>query len=29
MLRAGWGETRIRKLLGLNWLRVLGDVWGE
>ncbi len=26
--RRGWGEERIRKLLGENWLRVLKDVWG-
>ena len=27
MVRAGWGETRIRKVLGENWLRLLDDVW--
>ena len=27
MERAGWSETRIRKIMGENWLRVLGDVW--
>lgn len=29
MQRAGWDETRSRKVLGENWLRVLGEVWGE
>lgn len=29
MQRAGWGEQRIRKVMGGNWMRVLGDVWGE
>ncbi|MEK9595008.1 MAG: membrane dipeptidase [Rhodospirillaceae bacterium] len=27
MERAGWQETRIRRVLGENWLRFLGDVW--
>ncbi len=27
MERAGWGETRIRKIMGENWVRVLADVW--
>lgn len=27
MERAGWPETRIRKILGENWLRVLEEVW--
>ncbi len=27
MERAGWAETRIRKVLGLNWLRLLDEVW--
>ena len=27
MERAGWAEGRIRKVLGGNWLRVLGEVW--
>ena len=27
MERAGWKETRIRNILGLNWLRLLDDVW--
>jgi membrane dipeptidase len=29
MERAGWPETKIRKIMGENWLRVLADVWGE
>ncbi len=29
MERAGWPETRIRKVMGENWLRVLAEVWGE
>lgn len=28
MERAGWSEGRIRKVLGENWLRFLGEVWG-
>ena len=28
MARAGWPEGRIRRVLGENWLRVLGEVWG-
>ena len=27
MERAGWSETRIRRVLGENWMRFLGDVW--
>lgn len=27
--RYGFTETQIRKIMGENWLRVLGDVWGE
>ncbi|MCW2474035.1 dipeptidase [Candidatus Symbiopectobacterium sp. NZEC151] len=27
MLARGWSETRVRKLLGENWLRVLGAAW--
>lgn len=27
MADAGWPETKIRKILGLNWLRLLEDVW--
>jgi len=29
MLRAGWSESKVRKVLGENWLRLLGEVWGE
>jgi len=29
MQRAGWSERRIRKVMGENWLRVLGEVWGK
>ena len=29
MQRAGWPEAKIRKVMGENWLRVLGEVWGE
>ena len=29
MVRRGWSETRTRKVLGENWLRFLGEVWGE
>ena len=28
MQRAGWSEPRTRKVMGENWLRLLGDVWG-
>lgn len=28
MQKAGWSERRIRKIMGENWLRVLGEVWG-
>ena len=27
MIRRGWSDTRIRKVLGENWLRFLGEVW--
>lgn len=27
MERRGWPETRIRRVMGENWLRVLQDVW--
>jgi membrane dipeptidase len=27
MARRGWPDERIRRVLGLNWLRVFGDVW--
>jgi membrane dipeptidase len=26
---AGWAESKIRKVMGENWLRVLADAWGE
>jgi membrane dipeptidase len=29
MQRAGWTETRIRKIIGGNWLHLLETVWGE
>ena len=28
MVARGWSEARIEKILGGNWLRTLGDVWG-
>ena len=28
-LRHGWPESRVRKVLGENWLRMLGEVWKE
>ena len=28
MVRAGWPEPRIRKIMGENWVRVLTEVWG-
>lgn len=28
MERAGWSETKIRKVLGENWVQVLKEVWG-
>lgn len=28
LLRRGHPESRVRKILGENWLRLLGDVWG-
>ena len=28
MQKRGWNETRIRKIVGENWLRMLCDVWG-
>jgi len=27
MEKAGWSETRIRKVMGENWVRVFGEVW--
>ena len=29
MVRKGWSEKRIRKVLGENWLALLARVWGE
>lgn len=29
MERRGWTETRIRRVMGENWVRFLGEVWGE
>ncbi|MBS97699.1 MAG: peptidase M19 [Oceanospirillaceae bacterium] len=29
LLRRGFTETQVRKIMGENWVRVLGDVWGE
>lgn len=29
MQAAGWGESKIRKVMGENWLSVLADVWGD
>jgi membrane dipeptidase len=29
MQRAGWPESKIRKVMGENWLRVLAEVWGN
>ena len=29
MQRAGWPETKIRKIMGENWVRVLKEAWGE
>ena len=28
MVRRGWSESRIRKVMGENWIRMLKDVWG-
>lgn len=28
MVRRGWPESRIRKVMGENWLRFLREVWG-
>lgn len=28
MERAGWPERKIRKIMGENWIRLLGEVWG-
>jgi membrane dipeptidase len=29
MEQAGWPETKIRKIMGENWLRLLADAWNE
>ncbi len=29
LLRNGFSEELTRKLMGENWLRILGEVWGE
>jgi membrane dipeptidase len=29
MEQRGWSEQRIERVLGLNWLRLLGDVWRD
>lgn len=29
LLRHGFTETQVRKIMGENWLRVLADVWSE
>jgi len=29
LLRDGFTETQVRKIMGENWVRVLADVWGE
>jgi membrane dipeptidase len=29
LLRRGWPESRVEKVVGGNWVRVLRDVWGE
>lgn len=29
MERAGWNEEKTRKIIGLNWMRLLDDVWGS
>jgi len=29
LLRRGFSESDVRKIMGENWVRVLGDVWGE
>jgi len=28
MVKAGWSETKIRKVLGENWLTYLKSIWG-
>ena len=29
LLKHGFSETQVAKIMGENWLRVLGEVWGE
>ena len=29
LLQYGWPESRVRKIMGENWLRFLGEVWGS
>ena len=29
MAARGWNESRIRKVMGENWVRLLVEVWGE
>lgn len=29
MQKRGWKESRIRRVMGENWVRLLKDVWGE
>jgi membrane dipeptidase len=29
MQRAGWPESKIRKIMGENWVSFLREVWGE
>ena len=29
LLKDGFTETQVRKIMGENWVRILGEVWGE
>lgn len=29
LLKHGFSESRVRKIMGENWMRILSDVWGE
>ncbi len=29
MQKAGWSETKIERLMGLNWVNLLEEIWGE
>ena len=29
LVKAGWNQSRIRKVLGENWLKLLKEVWGS